>query len=217
MYRTRLILPLVSPLPNVVIADDTHPLGMKPFRRPYKLTRDWASQYTPLWEKVYAPFKGKPNVAYLEVGCFEGGSIVWMLENILTDPTARVTAIDPFLGSYKDTYYENLALSGAAEKVVTISDYSQRALRGLPWDSFDIIYIDGSHVKESVLEDAVLSWRLLRRGGLLVFDNYRLVEETRVPGIFACPKLAIDPFVQCFDRYFEVIHNSEQVILRRKD
>jgi predicted O-methyltransferase YrrM len=37
---------------------------------------------------------------------------------------------------------------------------------------FDIIYIDGNHEPEYVLEDAVLSFRKLKVGGILIFDDY---------------------------------------------
>jgi hypothetical protein len=37
---------------------------------------------------------------------------------------------------------------------------------------FDIIYIDGNHEPEYVLEDAVLSFRKLKVGGYLIFDDY---------------------------------------------
>ena len=49
-----------------------------------------------MWSRVLAEFKGRPELTYLEVGVFEGKSVVWMLENILTDPSSKVTAVDIF-------------------------------------------------------------------------------------------------------------------------
>lgn len=37
---------------------------------------------------------------------------------------------------------------------------------------FDIIYIDGNHEPEYVMEDAVLSFRKLKEGGIMIFDDY---------------------------------------------
>lgn len=37
---------------------------------------------------------------------------------------------------------------------------------------FDLIYIDGSHMRLDVLTDAVMAWQLLRVHGILVFDDY---------------------------------------------
>jgi predicted O-methyltransferase YrrM len=142
-----------------------------------------------------------------------------MLENIFTDPTAKVTAIDVFDGPYKAKYFANLERTRAAERVTTIADFSQTALRGLPLESYDVIYIDGSHAKEDVLEDAVLSWRLLKPGGMLIFDDYRwaglfVQGTTDEPTDF--PKTAIDAFIECFGEQLDVIHNSYQVLVRKK-
>ncbi len=108
-----------------------------------------------------------------------------------------------------------------ADKVTTLTGFSQVLLRGLPLESFDIIYVDGSHVKNDVLEDAVLSWRLLKNGGLMVFDDYRNLgvgldyAGGHGPDVWS-PKAAIDPFVQCFERQCEVLHNGRQLIIRKK-
>jgi hypothetical protein len=53
---------------------------------------------------------------------------------------------------------------------------------------FDFIYIDGSHLRGDVLTDAVLSWQLLGRGGVMVLDDY---EWDRYRDNMAChPKVS---------------------------
>lgn len=208
-----------SPLPDVRIAEEKWGSGATVYRQQYDFSVDWFGHNIPVWQRALAPFRGQANVQYLEIGAYEGRSVVWMLENILTHPTARLTAIDVFDGPYKDKYSANIGRSGAAGKVTTITNFSQLALRQLPLDSYDIIYIDGSHAKEDVLEDAVLSWRLLKEGGILIFDDYRwagcFVEGTSdQPTDF--PKAAIDAFVQCFGGHLDVLHNSYQVLVRKR-
>lgn len=208
-----------SPLPEVRIAQEKNGLSATAYRREYDFSVDWFTHNIPVWQSALGEFRGKSGVQYLEIGAYEGGSAVWMLENILTAPTAHLTAIDVFDGPYKEKYLANIARTGAAEKVTTITNFSQLALRELPLDTYDIIYIDGSHAKEDVLEDAVLCWRLLKEGGVLIFDDYRwagcYVEGTSdKPTDF--PKTAIDAFVQCFGGHLEVIHNSYQILLRKK-
>jgi hypothetical protein len=169
----------------------------------------------PVWSKALQCYKGKPGVNYLEVGIFEGRSLLWMLENVLTHPTARVTGIDPFAdpfytrksSAYKETFYSNLKASGSEEKARIIEGYSQTELRKLPVESFDIIYIDGSHDAADVLEDAILSWRLLKDGGLLILDDYRLHSGM---------EKAIDTFYYFFSERFEPIHVDWQVFLRKR-
>jgi hypothetical protein len=50
----------------------------------YNFSEDWFTENIPVWLKVLSPFKGKPNLNYLEIGVFEGRSVIWMLENIQT-------------------------------------------------------------------------------------------------------------------------------------
>jgi predicted O-methyltransferase YrrM len=143
-----------------------------------------------------------------------------MLENILTHPSARMTGIDIFESPIKDRFLSNVEKSGFAEKVQTIVAPSQIALRSLPLESFDIIYVDGSHSMDDVLEDAVLSYRLLKDGGTLIFDDYRWAGFLGSPNArdkqeIEFPKTAIDPFVKCFEKFLTVVHNSNQLILRK--
>jgi hypothetical protein len=208
-----------SPLPDVRLAVEDQQPDSRVYQRKYEFTTDWFNYNVPVWEQALAPFKGQPNVSYLEVGTYEGRSILWAIENILTHPSSRLTAIDIFDGPYKERYFANLARSGGQDRVTSIANYSQLALRELPLESFDIIYIDGSHAKQDVLEDAVLSWRLLKKNGILIFDDYRwagcFVEGT-CDAPTDVPKPAIDAFLQCFDRQLEVIHNSYQVVARKR-
>jgi predicted O-methyltransferase YrrM len=80
---------------------------------------------------------------------------------------------------------------------------------------YDIIYIDGSHDRPDVLEDAVLCWRLLKEGGIMIFDDYRYLGRRGSDNKVVSPKAAIDAFVQCFEEHCEVIHNGIQLIVRK--
>lgn len=205
--------------PQTRLAEEKKTPDSIAYRRKYDFSVDWFSSNIPVWQQALGEFKGKPNVHYLEIGSYEGRSAVWMLENILTAPTARLTAIDVFDGPYKEKYVANINQTDAAEKVTTITDLSQFAMRKLPLASYDIIYIDGSHAKQDVLEDAVLSWRLLKDGGILIFDDYRWAGSFGLAAIddpTDFPKTAIDAFMQCFGDQLDVIHNSYQILVRKK-
>jgi len=193
------------------------------YNKDYKFrsgTEHFFAQHVASWEKALENFKGKTDVQYLEIGMFEGQSALWMLENVLTDPTARLTGIDPFfesyiqMESYKDVFYSNLKLSGLEEKANIIKGFSQIELRKLPLDSFDIIYIDGSHDAADCHEDAVLAWRLLKNGGILIFDDYLYNANAFVA--VDKPKIAIDTFLGLFGNHFDVIHSDWQLILKKR-
>ncbi|HPM80821.1 MAG TPA: class I SAM-dependent methyltransferase [Candidatus Anammoximicrobium sp.] len=208
-----------SPLPDVRAADEkTVPDGIA-YRQAYDFTVNWFTWNIPVWEKVLAPFKGQPDIQYLEIGVYEGRSAIWMLENILTHPTARLTGIDIFDGPYEARFRANVKRSGFEDQVRAVKASSQRAVGNLPLESFDIVYIDGSHAKDDVLEDAILCWRVLKPNGILIFDDYRWAccfESGTCDKPGDSPRPAIDAFAQCFANRSEVVHNSYQLILKKK-
>ena len=181
----------------------------------YNFSTDWFVPNIPIWENILSQFKGNSNIHYLEIGVFEGRSIIWMLENILTHPTAKLTCIDIFPGDLKDRFLANLEISGFADKATVITGKSQIELRKLPFNSFDIIYIDGSHTADDVLTDAVLSWPLLKSGGAIIFDDY-LWREEFLPKEFR-PQLAIDAFIAVFKNYIEIVHQGHLVALKKRE
>ncbi len=176
-------------------------------------TKDWTSRLVPLWSELLEPLRGRPGLNYLEVGVYEGRTLVWMLENYLTHPTARATAIDPFFDDLKQRYLANIGKSEHADKVTTITGFSQIELRKLPDASYDVIYVDGSHSADDVLADAVLCWPLLKNGGLLIFDDYGWVgvpDELR-------PQVAIDAFITAYRSYASVVFRDYQLVLLKHD
>jgi len=199
-----------------------NPVNRPPAKQPtehylkaYQFSTDWFTNRSRIsvWEEVLGPMKGTAFLNYLEVGVYEGRSAIWMLENILTHPTARLIGVDTFPGDLKERFMTNVRISGFERKVTAIKGYSRVELRNLPLGRFDIIYIDGSHAAADVLADAVLSWELLKNGGLLIFDDYplwpHLPDERR-------PQIAIDAFISVYRNSIEVIHQDWMVILRKR-
>jgi hypothetical protein len=209
-----------SPLPTPKIAEQGPPRGDTAYRHRYEFTSDWFTRNIPVWEQAMSPYRGRAGVRYLEVGVFEGRALLWMLEHVLTDPTSRATAIDISSGDYEGRYRSNLEHAGCGGKVTTLKAPSRAALRELPRESFDIAYIDGSHATADVLEDAVLSWQVLKPGGLLIFDDYRWIGSLHAgharEAASDWPKPAIDAFCRCFRGKFDVVHNGYQLILGKR-
>lgn len=183
----------------------------------YHFSRDMFTDRTGVWSRVLAPFVGKPELHYLEVGVFEGRSVVWMLENVLTDPSTRVTAIDIFPEDLKQTFLSNMDRTGRGDHVRTIEGTSQAKLRSLPPASMDIAYIDGSHTAGDVLADAVLTWDLLRPGGVIIFDDFLWVGRgggKLLPAELR-PALGVAAFMATYRDEIKVLHRDYQVVLQK--
>ena len=128
-------------LERKAIADQRSP--ERPYAKKYDFSEDWFTRNIPIWEVALASYKGRSGIHYLEIGAFEGGSGMWMLENILTHPSSRMTVIDPFWEfrgrNIERIFLANLRESGAADRTTVIKGFSQEELRKLPSQSYDII------------------------------------------------------------------------------
>lgn len=177
----------------------------------YEYTSDWFNTDNRLesWNRYLKPLSEKP-INYLEVGVYEGRSMIWMLENALTHPDSRATGIDLMIYS---RYERNLLRSGACEKVTNLKGPSQDLLHTLPKSSFDVIYIDGSHLGQDVLVDAVLAFNLLKSGGMIVFDDYGWYPDWASD---IRPGVAIDSFVTQYRHQLDIVHKDYQLIVRKK-
>lgn len=180
----------------------------------YQFTTDWFTKHITNWECLLKGFVGYPGLNVLEVGSFEGMSTCYLLDHILTSETASITCIDIFEtifgNKYEHRFDFNISQTGAQNKVHKMVGQSKEILRTLSLESYDLIYIDGSHIATDVLQDAVLCWDLLKVGGILIFDDYKY--ETPIEK----PSDAIDPFLAIFSSCMEILEKGWQVFLRKK-
>jgi predicted O-methyltransferase YrrM len=147
----------------------------------------------------------------LEIGCYEGRATVWLLENIATHPDATIKCIDI---AEQASFRQNILAARSPEKVRLEIGRSQNLLRLYPANAFDFVYVDGSHETVDVLEDAVLSFRLLRRGGIMGFDDFKWKDQA-FPD--ATPKLAINAFLSIYGRKITVLMKDYQVWIRKDE
>ncbi len=159
-----------------------------------QFSSDWFSNKIPAFERLLLECRSQ-RMNMLEIGSFEGRSACWFLNYVLLHPESTLTCIDHFtfagsmeqrasieglIGTLPDTlaleerFLQNIATTGNAHKVTVLRGLAENILPTLDDASFDCIFIDGSHAAQHVLRDAILSWPLLRNGGLLLFDDYAL-------------------------------------------
>ncbi|MBN2196505.1 MAG: class I SAM-dependent methyltransferase [Polyangiaceae bacterium] len=179
----------------------------------YEFSEDWFTRNVPVWNEHLAPFRERPNLRYLEVGTFEGMSAIWMLKHVLTADSALAEGVDPYFDeAYLSRARRNLEHSGQGGRFKLHCGLSVDVLPALVPASYDIIYIDGSHTADDVLADAVLSWRLLKPSGVLIFDDWQF--DPKLPDELR-PTVAIDAFVTAYRRRLELVHRGYQVIVKK--
>ena len=194
----------------------------------YKFTTDWFIENLPIWERYLIHLANQPEINVLEIGSWEGMSACWLLDNILTHESSRITCIDTFEGSvehkfeYDDSYIKsveerfdfNISQTHASEKVIKIIGNSQDVMRSLPFNNYDILYIDGSHLASDVLTDAVLGWGLVKVGGFIVFDDYDFQFYDSL-NAGQDTKIGIDAFLKGFHKKVNIIYQAHQVIVEK--
>lgn len=183
-----------------------------------KFTEDWFSDNIDNFKKCMAstPEHGR----FLEVGVFEGRSTCWLLENGL-NKDGTIVCIDAF--AFEPSQYNNLSGQEAmthfvanykevclkTQTVKLMRNWSYYALSDLIINSapFDFIYIDGSHDPRDTLKDACMAWGLLKRGGVMLFDDYQYPHEDTKSGI--------DAFLSVFGKDCEIIVNNYQLGVKK--
>jgi predicted O-methyltransferase YrrM len=197
----------------------------------YKFTKDWFKSDDLV---QFLPLKTQEEIHILEIGSFEGKSTIWFLENILTNDKSTITCVDPWTSytqdensfdSYnkidsewnfednKNTFLYNIDLSGVSNKVIIEQGYSNEILPKFIVDKkrYDIIFIDGNHTSPFVITDGIMSWYLLKKGGLMIFDDYLWGDCNST----LSPKLAVDSFVDCFKDYIEVVWSKYRLTIKK--
>jgi hypothetical protein len=123
-------------------------------------------------------------INYLEIGVHAGVNALSVHTLYASHPQSKLYCIDPWedydeYREYKgiqETVYSqftrNIKRFNIEDKVVIKRGFSNIVVPTLEDNFFDIIYIDGNHEPEYALEDAVLSFRKLKVGGYLIFDDY---------------------------------------------
>lgn len=128
-------------------------------------------------------YKNK-EINYLEIGAFYGANLLSVAQTYGLHENSKLYCVDPWedyseYPEYKNEqqtiyskFINNIENSGVKDKVVINRGYSNTEIPKFKDDFFDIIYIDGNHEPQYVLEDAVLSFRKLKKDGIMIFDDY---------------------------------------------
>jgi methyltransferase family protein len=185
------------------------------------------------FERYLLPVRGKPDARFLQIGAYVGDATVWLMENVLTDPTSLLEDVDTWQGSPDDPGTDGMDFveverlydkrtkvwrdQGTLEKYrMTSREYFAKCVTD--WgnledrsEEFDFIYIDASHKASEVMHDAINAAMMLRHSGLLAFDDYRWHSGK---GAAYDPGTAIDAFMSLYGDVY-VIEWDAQVWIQR--
>jgi predicted O-methyltransferase YrrM len=193
----------------------------------YDFSQDWFTRNVDNFNLVKEKLLWRTRV--LEIGSFEGRSTVWLVENFLEDE-GEIVCIDTWGGSkehasmqidmqaVESRFDRNIATLKTAFPLRRVIKHKGEAHKELAQlllrenIGTDLVYVDGSHEAKDCLSDAVFAWNLLKKGGVMVFDDYTW---DVVSGEIHRPRMAIDAFLAIYTDEIEVLFKNHQVGIRK--
>jgi predicted O-methyltransferase YrrM len=166
----------------------------------------------------------------LEIGSYEGASTCYLIDSLSRNKAIEIHCVDSWEGGIEHKTGGNVEADMSAveqrfshntslSRSTAINNVDLQCHKGFSdvelaklivagkQGYFDFIYVDGSHQAPDVLCDAVLSFRLLKVGGFIAFDDYlwsEFVPQGTDP--IRCPKIAIDAFTNIYCRKIRVLN-----------
>ena len=176
----------------------------------------------PNFEKFLWEFRGMKNLKFLQLGAYKGDASVWMLDNILTEPSSMLVDVDTWAGSNEEVhkhidfdqvwdYYQQR--TAEYPNLTVLRSTTIHALKNMPLCHFDFIYIDADHTAVGVLLDAELSWESLKTGGIMAFDDFLWRERMDRNDLH--PQPGILTFLDRHAGEFELLGQNWQLWLRK--
>ncbi len=168
----------------------------------------------------FLPKEKNSKFDYLEVGCFEGLSSFFVLSEykavnaILLDiwdmPNPNSKTLSHNFNSIEEAFDNNLS----GFNFTKIKDDSVVAMRKLFKQnrSFDFIYIDGSHNGEDILSDAIEAFKILKKEGLIFFDDFLQYDKNRALQSYD----GIEKFLNLYSNYLKIEYFQNNLVVRKK-
>ena len=173
----------------------------------------------------------------LEIGSYEGRTVCHIICNNDWSKNIELHCIDTWEGGVEHQrrkinmnevekrFDENVRIArGVTRNCVAVHKHkgtSANKLAGLVTaghsNSFDFIYVDGSHLAPDVLLDATLGFNLLKVGGVMGFDDYTWREKPPYgENPIRSPKIAIDAFTTIFLTKITIINTQNRQLYIKK-
>lgn len=150
----------------------------------------------------------------LEIGSYEGRSSCFFSDNYLSNCDSTLSCIDPFDTSDKTTNVTNEIKNRFLENINKSVNNKKCELHEMTSDNFfktntktyDLIYIDGSHIPDDVQKDMINSFKVLKKDGIMWMDDYKL--NKKITNI-------MNDFIENNKSELEVVFKNYQLAIKK--
>lgn len=163
----------------------------------------------------------KEPIKILEIGVYHGANVCSLMKTYACHNKTEIHCVDPWIDyngyneyisnqpSNYSIFLNNISKLNIIDvnKIYIHRELSENIVPNFVNESFDIIFIDGNHAKQYVLEDSIFCFKKIKKGGWMIFDDMQDKEVSD----------AVRLFLDIYSQYFEVfkIHNA-QLFIKRK-
>ena len=131
---------------------------------------------------------------------FENEVDISKIDNLVAEYNV-LENLDPYIKSNRCTFFNSNTYD------FFTSFHRFRENHDLDFQGFDFVYIDASHNDEDVILDAILSFRLLKKNGVIIFDDYLCAGRDH--------HIGIDSFIGTHEEYLKILFKDYQVFIQK--
>ena len=107
----------------------------------------------------------------VEIGSFKGRSTVSLALGTREGASLPIFAIDPHRGPSYEEFRENIRRAGVEDQVTQVRQASQEALAAIGDHPIELLFIDGNHTYDMVLQDFALFVPRVVEGGWVAMHD----------------------------------------------
>ena len=165
----------------------------------------------------------KRPLRMLDIGGYEGEITAWFLNNLATNPESHVYVIDTWKESSKvgidykkirRTFQQTIKKTGKETQCevlpVTREDGLYHLLDMLEEESIDVAFVDASQDPQEFMTDAILIWKLMRKGGIVIFDDYTFAKND-------VSRSLIDTFIRNYQSESIILETNLQIVIKKRN
>ena len=183
-------------------------------------SHDWFTMKIPVLKYYLDKCVFPPKINVLEIGSYEGRSAIFFMKYF---NKINLICVDTWLGSGEQ---DDIKID--YKKIENNFDYNIKRYKnnitkykGTSDDffklninkNFDFVFIDGYHKYETVLSDAQSAFKLLNKGGFILFDDFNWFGYQNIK---LNPVYAMNSFIKNHEKNIEIIFACSQLLIKKK-
>ena len=166
-----------------------------------------------IWDGLLGYLKDLADLRVLDAGCCEGKMALWLLRNVVTNDRSSLEIICGPSCCDRQSLDEALADANTEKRLQAHVGEPADVLRALDTGTYDLVSISAIGSSESILNQAILGFELLKKNGLLVIGN---ISWRGAESAVKNPQAGLNAFLWAFTESYDIVYKNDHEIWIRK-